>query len=682
MECGKSLALPKDIPWKRLAYSLDMTDVVMDMGLPPSLPPKWKSSLAVFYYEVPEEDTIDDYPDRRLVFLKVSASITGFNPCEAPMIDRTTSIPSSGPVSSGDVAEGEYNAWRHSLLSGWAARYFPCYGAILQVSVYPHKNDLEFSETSEGIADFTIPSYTHMPLPELNIVYEKIPYIMDFEPKKREIFEAKSESGEFLTASSSKLNTGKSHSDTKTLSVSAEISAGSGGVGGSVGVGYQKTTQDINSTNKEWSREKRESFSHTTSLNQIYSIFDGYHLGSNRAMFVIQPRPHMVDSDFNLIDGLRRLEGIQDVFLVVSVPKENKGLCVQAHLDTGHIIEHKDYIARVKKESEMSLEDYEKTVEILNIPLDEIDLSLEGMVNLFNTYNNLEEDEYTRHMTTVEVVERYLVIKFMGREIKRTRLPDVERSDEELETILADIKNRFFPITADGSEQPLEKLYVIYDKVISRTDRGMFMTRRIVQNCALFDKETGLLNPTIHSGELPHAEVADSSFTYEASIALVAAPDSDDLRDRAKKSALVHSYNKLSNQMMKNMLNAYSSSAFKPKGVSLTETEMFKKSMMRKLVNMPDYHPANMELSKLKDIDKKTLEQLKKFGVKRIKDLFVSKPMRAAKAGKAEKVPYTIILDLQNKILGGKTPKESENNLKQQSAQKKQPTNKKEESKK
>jgi hypothetical protein len=676
MECGKSLALPKDIPWKRLAYSLDMTDVVMDMGLPPRLPPKWKSSLAVFYYEVPEEDTIDDYPDRRLVFLKVSASVTGFNPCEAPVIDRTTSIPSNEPVSSGDVAEGEYNAWRHSLLSGWAARYFPCYGAILQVSVYPHKNDLEFSETSEGIA------YTHMPLPELNIVYEKIPYIMDFEPKKREIFEAKSESGEFLTASSSKLNTGKSHSDTKTLSVSAEISAGSGGVGGSVGVDYQKTTQDINSTNKEWSREKRESFSHTTSLNQIYSIFDGYHLGTNRAMFVIQPRPHMMDSDFNLIDGLRRLEGIQDVFLVVSVPKENKGLCVQAHLDTGHINEHEEYIARVKKESEMSLEDYEKTLEILNIPLDEIDLSLEGMVNVFNIYNNLEEDEYTRHRTTVEVVGRDLVIKFGDIEIMRMRFSDVERPDEELETILADIKNRFFPITTDGSEQPLEKLYVIYDKVISRRDRGMFMTRRIVQNCALFDKETGLLNPTIHSGELPHAEVADSSFTYEASMALVSAPNHDDLRDPAKKSALVHSYNKLSNQMMKNMLNAYSSSAFKPKGVSLTETEMFKRNLTLKLVNMPDYHPANMELSKLKDIDKKTLEQLKKFGVKRIKDLFVSKPMRAAKAGKAEKVPYTIILDLQNKILGGKTPRESENNLKQQSAQKKQPTNKKEEYKK
>ena len=102
---------------------------------------------------------------------------------------------------------------------------------------------------------------------------------------------------------------------------------------------------------------------------------------------------------------------------------------------------------------------------------------------------------------------------------------------------------------------------------------------------------------------------------------------------------------------------------------------------------------ANKELSenkelrekineKLKDIDKKTLEQLKKVGVKRIKDLFVSKPMRAAKAGKAEKVPYTIILDLQNKILGGKTPKESENDLKQQSPQKKQSNNKKEESKK
>jgi hypothetical protein len=39
-----------------------------------------------------------------------------------------------------------------------------------------------------------------------------------------------------------------------------------------------------------------------------------------------------------LINGQRKLEGIQDMFLVVAVPKELSGICVQANLDTGHLV--------------------------------------------------------------------------------------------------------------------------------------------------------------------------------------------------------------------------------------------------------------------------------------------------------------------------------------------------------
>jgi hypothetical protein len=72
----------------------------------------------------------------------------------------------------------------------------------------------------------------------------------------------------------------------------------------------------------------------------MYQLFNGYHLGTNRALFVVAPRPHTVSdssqTEFNLIDGERKLEGIQEVLLIVHMPKSQDGFCVQASLDTGH----------------------------------------------------------------------------------------------------------------------------------------------------------------------------------------------------------------------------------------------------------------------------------------------------------------------------------------------------------
>jgi hypothetical protein len=59
-------------------------------------------------------------------------------------------------------------------------------------------------------------------------------------------------------------------------------------------------------------------------------------LGTNRAVFVVAPRPHTASGEFNLIDGERKLEGIQDVFLVITMPRSLKGFCIQASIDTGH----------------------------------------------------------------------------------------------------------------------------------------------------------------------------------------------------------------------------------------------------------------------------------------------------------------------------------------------------------
>jgi hypothetical protein len=74
-----SLTPPQDITWKRMAFSRDMVDT--DFGNM-AFPPKWRTSLSVYYYVVPEEETVDAYPESRVVYLKLSCSITGWNPSE------------------------------------------------------------------------------------------------------------------------------------------------------------------------------------------------------------------------------------------------------------------------------------------------------------------------------------------------------------------------------------------------------------------------------------------------------------------------------------------------------------------------------------------------------------------------------------------------------------------------
>jgi hypothetical protein len=62
-----------------------------------------------------------------------------------------------------------------------------------------------------------------------------------------------------------------------------------------------------------------------------------YHLGTNRAVFFMQPRPHIQNARFTFIRGLRALEGVQEFFLIVNRPAEVARLCVEVALETAHL---------------------------------------------------------------------------------------------------------------------------------------------------------------------------------------------------------------------------------------------------------------------------------------------------------------------------------------------------------
>lgn len=71
----------------------------------------------------------------------------------------------------------------------------------------------------------------------------------------------------------------------------------------------------------------------------MYHLFDAYHLGTNRGVFFIQPRPHTLEEPSGFVRGPRPVEGIQEIFIVVNRPKEGPDYCVSVRLDTAHFVE-------------------------------------------------------------------------------------------------------------------------------------------------------------------------------------------------------------------------------------------------------------------------------------------------------------------------------------------------------
>jgi hypothetical protein len=306
------LSLPVDIPWKRLAVSEDM--YAAHFGA--QLPVKWRSSIAVFSYD-PEPDPQLSNPDEKTTFLKVIATVTGFQP-EGHEIDKNV----------------VHWAWSASEFDNWdklTGAYYPALSALVQVAVYPAGGNWDLGQ---------------------------YPYLTDFEPKKREMVELVSETGEALTQSANDLNVRKGTTTTDSTEMDNIDRGGSFGFSGSAsamgfGLGFGGSgssqidvgtkgavgSEGVNITTTDASREKRESFSHTTSLSQLYQLLDSYHAGTNRAIFYLNARPHIVDSPYTFVNGPRRLEGVQEFFLVVRRPIEMKNFCVKAVIETAHLAE-------------------------------------------------------------------------------------------------------------------------------------------------------------------------------------------------------------------------------------------------------------------------------------------------------------------------------------------------------
>lgn len=303
------ITYPQEIPWIHFATSQDMMDTDIEDR---KFPVKWKSSMAFFYF-MPDLDPVI-LKDRKIIYLKIVCSVTGYQ-----VDDNELGVDVANPK--------EWDTRVYNNFSGLIRDYYPCYGALLHVAVFPYKeSDLK-----------------------------RFPYIIDFEPKKREMFEVVTETGEVMSRSlqALKVNTGgTSTSSMETIDVDKGWSfgleasvGGKEGGGGKLQLGSQYESgykalaqgQNVNLRQIDASQEAKETISHTTQLQQMYHLLDSYHLGTNRALFAIFPRPHIVDQELSVTNGPRRLEGIQEFFLVVSLPADNKGFCVVGQLETSHL---------------------------------------------------------------------------------------------------------------------------------------------------------------------------------------------------------------------------------------------------------------------------------------------------------------------------------------------------------
>jgi hypothetical protein len=311
MSTSFRLSLPIDIPWRRRCVSTDMVDTKL---CDRQAPHRWRSSLAIFEYEPDEEN--QQHEGMTISYLKVVCSITGYQ---------------EDPNEIGLNRRGLKNFWGdQDGIEDYVnvlQKYYACYGAILEVTVGPANREAPV---------------------------KNFPFFMDFEPKKRELYEVATDTKERQSRSIESLNVTKSSGNMQSLEV-FDIDMGGGGhsqqasfAGTGGGYSYQAPngqwgTKRMNADESMQARsidvgqEKRESYAFSTQISQLYHQLDSYHLGTNRAVFFMLPRPHTLESEHTFVNGMRNIEGVQEFFLVVARPKDTAPVCVEAYLETGHI---------------------------------------------------------------------------------------------------------------------------------------------------------------------------------------------------------------------------------------------------------------------------------------------------------------------------------------------------------
>lgn len=287
------------IPWKVLAASPDMMDAVAGFG---SFPTMWRSSLAISAFEPPVDEEMEArLCGQRITFVKITCSLTGYEP------------------RSGETGAVLFDNQPLMELDRLTSRYLGCYGALLNVAFYP-------GDASPGS----------------QIAAERLPHILDFSPKNRELVRSITEGGEVLTGSARSLNFDESRTTTEKSETSVGVEAGIEKSGikatGKLEHTWGSSQEDRRGQSAGSSDTEQRAERFSTTMDQLYSVLTGYHTGTNRGTVLMLARPGVLEptNRRTFVQGLRMLEGVQEFVFVVARPPGVEGLCVEAALDTGH----------------------------------------------------------------------------------------------------------------------------------------------------------------------------------------------------------------------------------------------------------------------------------------------------------------------------------------------------------
>ena len=294
------LSVPIDVPWQLLSRR----------G-PDS--PEDQTSIATFVYIPPLPELDAKYPDDRLVYFKFSVSVFPFR----------LDVPRVPPFEVFDEA------------------FAPVWRMILEVEI-----------TRRGEAE---PRGFK-------------PYFLSAAPTRRAMVETGVVGDYFTEGESDEVAISRTgshliegfHSTTKTRKFGVGAMGGGivGGflVGGSASYsrsttsisGGREVSEQLDTTNRQASEERRELLSHTTNVNNVLTLLNGSLVGTNRLHFSLWPqplRPLSIDPDDENLwyaELLKRrssgIEGMQDFYAVAVLPR-GEGFCLNENLRRVSVME-------------------------------------------------------------------------------------------------------------------------------------------------------------------------------------------------------------------------------------------------------------------------------------------------------------------------------------------------------
>ncbi|MBL8287073.1 MAG: hypothetical protein JNL85_03735 [Rubrivivax sp.] len=339
---------PLEIPWKLAA-----TTQPLAAGEPE------QTALSLFFFEPDDAALIGAFPDERIVFVKLTASVS------------PASIPARlSPVAAAFLGEG-----------------IPCLHLLLDLKV-----------SASDHAPGTVRPYFHAAAP-LNRRMVQTGVVGG------DAYEGEAESLAVGKSGTQVRESLRSHATTTTAGASGGLNLGPVSIGGGVSrtstdlESSRAVSQVVDTTTRQAAEERRELISHTTNVENIISLLRAKYVGTPHLSFSLSPQPltqlsiDPADPNLWFQQLLARrssgIEGIQEFTAVIVAPR-GSGFCLNARLRRVCLLDSPPgpFEVRERFDPNLNLLQLNRMVQYLNrtfppgTPLEELDIDIvAGLAN-------------------------------------------------------------------------------------------------------------------------------------------------------------------------------------------------------------------------------------------------------------------------------------------------------------